>query len=654
MRFYYTLIFAILFFSLGNSQRKSDTLQTQINLLKPVVDLISYNNSQKISNAIFNDDSKISNYFETLEKGLEYYLNALVWVEKNGTETQIIAAKRAVLDFYACLLYDDKIIETSRDLLQYSEVQESQVAVKILYLLKEAYRRNEQFDDLIGILPLYHQYSKKYGYFAKGEESVAIDIAYVHYSLKNYEKAIKAYKEIAQEMEDKKAYFQKSSTLNNIGLCFYNAKKNDSAIYYFDKAIRLILNKVTTIEIRNGYAEHFMNVINSNKAEILLNKGELDVSLPYFEKELASGKRFNELNIVASSYYNIGKIAYLKNNPKIAIEYIDSALVVLKSYHDVKVEKMALRLKARSYLHLNNYKKANFQFEIHQKYIDSLDAINTHKNYMIDVVKHETNEKIIALSVSKEKLILKEKESFYLQLFMGFFALLAIGLLFIYSSMKKGHAIIAAQKNNVDRALEEKEILLKEIHHRIKNNLQVVSSLLQVHASKIKNKDFEELLDQSQRQIFSMSLVHEMLYQKGNVSIISMQNYLTELSRHLLSTFSGESIYSEIDAGDISLSIDFANPIGLIVSELILNSVKHAFVDNKGTIKMRLSKKDDVYTFLFKDDGKGIVANKEIDSNAQFGKRLISLLAEEMNAELQEYNDNGLTYVFVFKYKEKN
>lgn len=654
LRFYFPLFFAILFFSsLSNAQRKKEMLQKEINFPTPVVSITTYNNSKKIASDIFLDASKISGYFGTLENGLEYYLKALAWAKENGTDSQIIATKNSVLQFYTFLHIDTKIIEMCRDLLQYTEIQESKMGLSILYTLKEAYRQSGQFDDLIEILPKYHQYSKKYGYLIKGEESEATDIAYAHYSLKNYQKAIESYKESAQEKELHGAYFQKSSMLNNIGLCFYHAKKNDSATYYFDKALWLIQNKVTTPEKRNGYTEHFINVIKSNKAEISLSKGNLDKSLPYFKKELLSGIFFNELNIIASSYYNIGKIAYLKNQPKIAIQYIDSALVILKKRHNAKRKKLALLLKAKSYLHLKEYKKANKFFNIHKNYSDSLDAEKARKNYMVDMVIHEIDQKEKELLVTKEQFKLIEKENFYQQLGLGLFALIGIGLFFTYSRMKKGRVIIASQKREVDMALVEKGILLKEIRHRIKNNLQVVSSLLHVHSGKINNKEFEELLDQSQRQIYSMSLVHEILYQKNNIAVVSMQDYLNELCEHLLSTFSNISVCSTINANNISLSVDLVNPIGLIVSELVTNSSKHAFKGGEGAITIELSKKEDFFIFMFKDNGKGINPKNTTPSDAQLGKKLIVLLAEEINAELQEYNDNGLTYVFKFKDKIK-
>ena len=222
---------------------------------------------------------------------MNYHVHFLEWVDKIGTESQIFTVKNYVLGVYSFLSMDEKIIGVAKDLLTSPNIEEEPSIVGIMYSLKEVYRRNEQFEDLLKILPMYHQYSKKYGYIYMGEHSVFGDIAYVHYSLKNYDKAIKAYKRFAQDMEDGGDYFQKSSVLNNIGLCFYQAKKKDSANYYFDKALQLIYLKkehYSEYPIKVGFTVPKRSVklaVNRNRIKRLIREA-YRVNKQLFSKDL--------------------------------------------------------------------------------------------------------------------------------------------------------------------------------------------------------------------------------------------------------------------------------------------------------------------------------------------------------------------------------
>lgn len=313
LRLYLSYLFFISFCLIISAQSK-ETLENRNDyiFLNPVVDKATYEEYEKISSEVYSNLDKIPFYYGSVINALNYHLQTLEWLYLNGTEDEIFLSKKYLLKLYTVSLIDDKIIETAIDLLNYPEVENNSAIVEILYTLKEAYRRNEQFEDLIKILPKYHEFSKKFGYQYRGEKSLFIDVAYAHYSLKNYDQAVNLYKESAKEKENEGDYFYQSSALNNVGTSFYGAKKNDSATFYFDKALALISNKRLIENATNDYVKHFVNVINSNKARILLDHGDAETTLPYFVKELNSGKKFSEFNIVVGAYYNIARIYYLK------------------------------------------------------------------------------------------------------------------------------------------------------------------------------------------------------------------------------------------------------------------------------------------------------------------------------------------------------
>ncbi len=203
-------------------------------------------------------------------------------------------------------------------------------------------------------------------------------------------------------------------------------------------------------------------------------------------------------------------------------------------------------------------------------------------------------------------------------------------------------------EERINKALQEKEILLKEIHHRVKNNLQVVTSLLSLQSDKTANKEAKEAFLEAENRVRSMSLVHEVLYQSTNLNEIDLQSYLEKLSEHMHYMFSQKHISILISAGDLKLDIYQAVPCGLIITELITNSLKHAFTDQSdGFLSMEISETSDhTVKAVFKDNGVGIphsINPKEVDS---LGLRLITdLIEDQLEGTWQLIREKGTTWI---------
>jgi len=206
-------------------------------------------------------------------------------------------------------------------------------------------------------------------------------------------------------------------------------------------------------------------------------------------------------------------------------------------------------------------------------------------------------------------------------------------------------------EQQLEKNLHEKEILLKEIHHRVKNNLNVIVSLLNLQSNQIKNKDqalsaFHEIKD----RIYSIALVHDQLYQTNNFSRINMKNYIESMSNSLLSSLSrGKKITLHISIKDIYLDINKAVPCGLILNEIVTNSLKHAFPKkNKGKILIQFCRENNQYKFLVKDDGHGIMDNIDVNNTKTLGLRLIHLLTKQISGTLEIISKNGTLFRVVF------
>lgn len=216
--------------------------------------------------------------------------------------------------------------------------------------------------------------------------------------------------------------------------------------------------------------------------------------------------------------------------------------------------------------------------------------------------------------------------------------------------------ITEKKKNEIEilYSLKEKEVLLKEIHHRVKNNLQIISSLLSLQSSYLTDQASQEIFIESQNRIKSMSLIHEKLYQTSDLSSINLGDYVEELINYLIVTYDNRSTFLiyELSSDDIILHIDTAIPLGIIFNELITNSIKHAF-NNKmeGKINISINKdSSNIIKIKYSDDGTGMKDDIDIYKTKTLGLSLIVNLVEQLNGSLDYKNINpGLEYSITFK-----
>lgn len=181
---------------------------------------------------------------------------------------------------------------------------------------------------------------------------------------------------------------------------------------------------------------------------------------------------------------------------------------------------------------------------------------------------------------------------------------------------------------HVARSLREKETLLREIHHQVKNNLQVISSLLRLQSSRVEDPRWAALLEESQARVDAIALVHERLYLADDVARVDFSSYLEELARNLSSAFADARVVIVVHAGGAELPVDCAISCGLVVNELLTNALKHAFTDGRsGRVAVRASRQAAEVEIEVEDDGVGIEDNPAGDG---MGLTLIKALARQL------------------------
>jgi len=206
-------------------------------------------------------------------------------------------------------------------------------------------------------------------------------------------------------------------------------------------------------------------------------------------------------------------------------------------------------------------------------------------------------------------------------------------------------------EEQIKAALYEKEALLKEIHHRVKNNMQIISSLLDLQADMIQDKQVHDLFKESQQRIRSMALIHERLYQSQNLAQIDFLEYVTGLTDYLLHSYGAMAgnITLDLDIAPLLLSIETAIPCGLIINELVSNAFKHAFPNGKsGKIHIRLSAIDHLLILQIQDDGIGFPAKLNPHRTESLGLTLVATLVHQLKATIEMKNNNGVQIEIVF------
>ncbi|MCX7877302.1 MAG: PAS domain S-box protein [Ignavibacteria bacterium] len=212
-------------------------------------------------------------------------------------------------------------------------------------------------------------------------------------------------------------------------------------------------------------------------------------------------------------------------------------------------------------------------------------------------------------------------------------------------------------EESLKRSLQEKEILLKEIHHRVKNNLQIVASLLKLQASYVRDENVKQLFRESQNRVHSMSLIHQKLYQTKNISRIKFKDYLENVITHLQHSFGilQDRVKIQINVNDIVMPIDNAIPCGLIINELVSNSFKYAFPnERKGNIFINAAYDDinDRYWLTVRDDGIGLTEEVNLKESTTFGLQLVSTLVSQMDGSIEVFSKNGTEYRITFRSAE--
>ncbi|MDO9035919.1 MAG: histidine kinase dimerization/phosphoacceptor domain -containing protein, partial [Methanoregula sp.] len=210
-------------------------------------------------------------------------------------------------------------------------------------------------------------------------------------------------------------------------------------------------------------------------------------------------------------------------------------------------------------------------------------------------------------------------------------------------------------EQEITRSLEEKDLLLREIHHRVKNNLQIIASLLNLQSRYITDPNVLESIKDSQSRVRAMALAHERIYRSHNLSDINLKDYLKYLTKQILQFYNIQhhQIGITVTMDDVITDIDTVIPVGLILNELVSNSLKHAFPDGrKGTISIEGTPQDaNSLRFIYHDTGVGLPAGFDWKNTESLGLRLVNSLVDQLDGTIESSSGEGTTFIITIQQK---
>ena len=359
------------------------------------------------------------------------------------------------------------------------------------------------------------------------------------------------------------------------------------------------------------------------------------------------------------SWLSIGKLQNLRGNCQEAIKSLQTCLNIATDDFgdDFYLQQVHFEL-ARAYGDCQNYASAYEAFQTYDHHRNSFFTAEADRR--ISELETEFNVAQKEATIIDQEVKLQQQRQLQIATIGIVILLFTVLIIIIYNFInnRKKNTVLAHlnqdlefKNQELDQRNTDKEILLKEIHHRVKNNLEIVVSLLELQMSKIDNPEIQNVMLASQNRVQSIGIVHQKLYQGNNLGMIAMKEYFLHLIKSISDSFDvGDHISFLCEMEELEIDIDTAIPIGLIINELLTNAIKHAFPGQKsGMIKIGLEL-DEVgaLDLLYKDNGIG-KTKSSASAGTGFGTNLIHLLTRQLDGSMEEKIEHGTEIRFHFK-----
>ena len=465
------------------------------------------------------------------------------------------------------------------------------------------------------------------------------NIGNIYYEQGNLTKALDYYQqslEISAEVLNESGM---SRAYNNMGLTFLKQKNPDSALYYY-----LLSNDIVSVD-----APCQRVFVLDGLSQAYFDLGNYELAKQFADQLLLLSVDCQEQEKTSSALTILGRIYLETDNSLLGEKYLKEAFEKSKQVHYRQNLVDVSHLLYGLYKKQNQSEKALQMLEIYSAENDSLKDLKQTEALTRVAMQYEFDQELDSIAyqqqladqsyrqtLSKERYTQRLLAVGLLVLFM-----LAVILFVYYRNKSKINKLLASKNKQIQKALDEREVLMREIHHRVKNNMQIVSSLLNIQSKLTEHPDAKSALEEGRDRVLTMAMIHQKLYQSDDLSHIDLKDYVHDIAQSVFESMKTEdkNIALKLTIERQSLELDQMISIGLIINELITNSLKHAFQHQvDGWIRIAFISKEKNYVLEIEDNGEyepnGI-------SNNSYGLRLIQSLSRSLNAELTITHPGG-------------
>ncbi len=448
-----------------------------------------------------------------------------------------------------------------------------------------------------------------------------------------FDRALSLTKEIEDTTVSSEVYI-------NMGIYFGQKKEFNNALEYFKQGARVC----SSANKRKGLASAYNNIASTYRFKKDFKRAE-----EYYMKSLEIHSEIDNKFGVAAAYNNLALFYFKTYQTQKAKKFYLKSLELAKKIESERIQKKTL---------FNLYKvhKANAEHEQALEYYTQYaklneKSFNEKKSEQIEEIKtrYETKEKENRIKLLDAKIeqatIVRNSIIVAASLFLG----MLIVSVRAYVQKRKTNLVLTEKNIQIEKRDKEKALLLRELNHRVKNNLQIVSSLLNLQSSKIADETASEAVREGKARIEAMSLIHQKLYGERYYTKIDLNEYLSDLLKKLIYSF-GKNIRLELDIDPVILDIDQTTPLALVVNELITNVIKYAYDGTSEPVLLVSAKEQEGgnLELLVKDNGLGFKEDFAEKPKASFGMRMIESLSRQLDGKISYYNDNGGVRHLVF------